>query len=364
MRKRGPVRLLVIVLVVLGTLVTGVGTAFAADSQVALFDPDTGRWHFRFGVGGEAMFFYGNPGDIPLLGDWDCDGVDTVGMYRPTSGFVYLRNSNDFGTAEMEFFFGNPGDIPLVGDWNKDGCDTLAVYRNSQIFVANVLGTVVAEFSFFFGNPGDTPFTADFDGDGVTTVGVYRETTGLVYHRNTLDTGAADGQFFFGLASDQIIAGDWDDDGDETVGIFRSSLSRFFLSNENETAPADIEYDFGESDWLPVAGDTGAFGPQPSLKIAMPAVDNLRFAASFDVERNDWVAEVELGASVDSAGDTFTVTWSSDLDGSLGMGESLTAGLGTHLQDTTAHVVRATLRTSSGTLLTDKRDIIVFIASN
>ena len=364
MRKRGLFRSLVLALVVLGTLVTGVGPAFAASSEIALFDPGTGRWHFRFSGGSEAMFFYGIPGDIPLLGDWDCDGVDTVGMYRPTSGFVYLRNSNTFGTADLEFFFGIPGDLPLVGDWNMDGCDTLAVYRNSRIFVANELGTVVGEFSFFFGDPGDTPFTADFDGDGVTTVGVYRELTGLVYYRNTLDTGVADDTFFFGLASDQIIAGDWDDDGDESVGIFRPSLSRFFLSNENETAPADIEYDFGESDWLPVAGETGAFGPQPTLSITSPPDDNLSFSASFDPGRDDFVAEVELAATVDPAGDTFTVTWESDLDGPLGTGESLTAGLGTQLQDTNSHTVTATLRTSSGTFLSDTVDITVFIESN
>ena len=352
------------VLVVLATLLASAGPALAADSQVALFDPDTGRWHFRFGAGGEAMFFYGNPGDIPLLGDWDCDGVDTVGMYRPSSGFVYLRDSNNFGTADMEFFFGIPGDIPLVGDWNMDGCDTLAVYRNSQIFVANTLGTVVAEFSFFFGDPGDRPFTADFDGDGVTTVGVYRETSGLVYFRNTLDSGIADEEFFFGIASDRILAGDWDDDGDETVGIFRPSLRRFFLSNENETGVADIEFDFGESDWLPLAGDIGVFGPQPSLRISSPPADDLSFRASFDPDRNDFVADVDLAAAVDPAGDTFTVTWESDLDGLLGMGESITAGLGTQLQDTTGHTVTATLRTSSGTLLTDTVEIIVFIGSN
>jgi hypothetical protein len=29
-----------------------------------------------------ATFQWGGPGDIPLAGDWDGDGTDTVGLYR------------------------------------------------------------------------------------------------------------------------------------------------------------------------------------------------------------------------------------------------------------------------------------------
>jgi len=229
------------------------GTGVPGD-RVGLFDPRSGRWHLRAAQNDVRRFFFGVPGDEPLFGDWNCDGVDTVGMYRPSNGFVYLRNSNDFGTADRVFFFGGPGDMPLVGDWDGDGCDTLAVYRNGEVLVANRLGTVVAEFSFFFGLPGDRPFAGDFDGDGTTTVAVHREATGLVYLRNDLQTGPAQLEFFYGTAADRIVAGDWDNDGDQTVGVFRPSATRFFLSNANRTAPADIEFIFGQSDWLPVAG--------------------------------------------------------------------------------------------------------------
>ncbi|NND13721.1 MAG: DUF4038 domain-containing protein, partial [Acidimicrobiia bacterium] len=127
---------------------------------VVLFDPASGMWH----IPGEDPFFYGNPGDMPLFGDWDNDGIDTVGMFRPSNGFVYLRNSNDFGVADIELFYGIAGDIPLVGDWDNDGFDTLAVFRDSRIFVSNELVTGPAEFEFFFGEPGDRPFAGDFNG--------------------------------------------------------------------------------------------------------------------------------------------------------------------------------------------------------
>jgi len=52
-------------------------------------------------------------------------------MYRESDGYVYLRNSNTQGIADIRSFFGNPGDIPIVGDFDADGCDT-SIYRHLQ----------------------------------------------------------------------------------------------------------------------------------------------------------------------------------------------------------------------------------------
>ena len=109
---------------------------------VGLVDPSQGRWHLRNQAGQVTSFFYGNPGDIPFMGDWDCDGVDTPGLFRQSDAFAYLRNSNTQGIADIRFFFGNPSDIPLAGDFNGDGCDTLSLYRPStqEFFIVNKLG--------------------------------------------------------------------------------------------------------------------------------------------------------------------------------------------------------------------------------
>lgn len=235
----------------------------AAGPELAHFDPASGRWHVRDGGGSITSFFYGVPGDVPLLGDWDCDGIDTVGMYRPSNGFAYLRNENTQGFADLEFFYGMRGDTPLAGDWNGDGCDTLAIYRNGRVFVRNTLGTGPADFDYLFGVPGDRPFTGDFDGDGITTIGLYRETSGFVYLRQSHTTGVADIDFFYGMASDRILAGDWDGDGDDTVGIFRPSQGRFYLSNHNRQGFADLEVQFGATGYLPVAGYMGVVGSEP-----------------------------------------------------------------------------------------------------
>jgi hypothetical protein len=130
-----------------------------------LVDPATGEWHLRQVDGHVDSFFFGNPGDVPFMGDWDCDGIDTPGLYRQLDGYVYLRNTNTQGNADVRFFFGDPGDIPLAGDFNGDGCDTVSVYRpsNATFYIVNELGSAdgglgAADYHYIFGNPGDKPF--------------------------------------------------------------------------------------------------------------------------------------------------------------------------------------------------------------
>jgi hypothetical protein len=120
--KFGSFALLVVGLVV---VLAGAGAAEAPADSVGVVDPATGRWYLRDSASGATTsFFYGNPGDTPMMGDWDCDGVDTPGLHRGSDGYVYLRNSNTQGVANLRFFFGNPGDLPLAGDFDGDGCDT------------------------------------------------------------------------------------------------------------------------------------------------------------------------------------------------------------------------------------------------
>src|SRR5690606_7006065 len=73
------------------------------EDSVGAFDPNTGQWHLRDSAGEETSFYFGAPGDVPLAGDWDGDGVDTVGVYRPSNQTVYLRNTNTTGLAEVTF---------------------------------------------------------------------------------------------------------------------------------------------------------------------------------------------------------------------------------------------------------------------
>ncbi len=241
-----------------------IATANWVPSTVGAFDPNTGQWFLMDGEGNVTVFYFGNPGDIPMMGDWDCDGVDTVGLYRQSTGFAYIRNSNTQGAGERTFFFGLPGDIPLAGDFDGDGCDTVGVYRPSQgrVFIANTLppngGALTADTSYFFGVPGDKPFVGDFDGDGMDTVGLHRESTGYVYFRNTHSQGVADSEFFFGIPNDRLVAGDWGlVDGKDSPAVFRPGVLTWYFRHTNTQGNADSQFVWGDPVWRPVAGKFG-----------------------------------------------------------------------------------------------------------
>jgi len=233
---------------------------------IGLVDPTSGVWRLADVDGYVLSFYYGNPGDYPFVGDWDCDGIDTPGLYRQSDGYVYLRNSNTQGVADVKFYFGNPGDIPLAGDFDNDGCDTVSLYRPSlqRFYIINELGSKdaglgAADYWFLFGNPGDKPVVGDWDGDGADEIGLHRESAGFFYFRDTLDTGIADGQFYFGNPADRFIAGDWGIvDGKDTPGVYRPGNTTFYFRHILTQGNADSETTWGEPAWLPVAGD---FGP-------------------------------------------------------------------------------------------------------
>ncbi len=266
------------VLIAVTLLLGATSPAIAQEGSVGVVDTSSGEWYLLDLAGNTTRFFYGSPGDIPFVGDWDCDGDETPGLFRQADGFVYLRNSNSQGVADIRFFFGDPGDIPLAGDFNGDECDTVSIYRpsESRILVINALGANdgglgAAEFSYIFGNPGDNPFVGDFDNDLVDEVGLHRESTGLVYFRLTHTQGNADAAFIFGDPGDKIIAAEWarrGAPGPESVGLFRPSTCSIFLRYTNTQGNADEVLGYGMPTALPVAGEfgvlTGGGTPPPA----------------------------------------------------------------------------------------------------
>ncbi|MGI9666556.1 MAG: peptidoglycan recognition protein family protein [Acidimicrobiia bacterium] len=248
---------------------------------VGVVDAESGRWFLRNpDSGATTSFYFGNPGDVPFAGDWDCDGVDTPGLYRPADGYVYLRNSNTQGIADIDFYFGDPGDLPLPGDFNGDGCDTVSLYRpsNGRFYVINRLGSGAtglgsADSSFTFGDKGDAPFVGDFNGDGIDTMGLHRQSSGLVFLRYTNTTGTADAQFVYGNPGDRIVAGKWsghESAGNDVVGTFRPATASFYLNDANRAGVARTKIPYGKPGFAPVAGDFGdlpdsGFSPPPYI---------------------------------------------------------------------------------------------------
>jgi hypothetical protein len=134
---------------------------------------------FRWSVTGMAMattpsacsippVFYGAPGLgwTPLVGDWDGDGDDTLGLYDPTYSVFYLSNEL-VGGSTPPIFYGASTWTPIVGDWDGDGDDTIGVYvpSSSLFFLKNSNETGTSDLGFQYGPPGAgwIPLTGNFE---------------------------------------------------------------------------------------------------------------------------------------------------------------------------------------------------------
>jgi hypothetical protein len=205
---------------------------------------------------------YDTAGNRTLLGG-TASGGDTAGVYVPSTGYWFLRNSNSPGAADLAFSFGprNAGWTPLVGDWDGDGVDTPGLYDgvNGTFFLKNTAAPGASDLTFSYGarNAGWRPLVGDWDGDGVDTVGLYAPSTGAYFLRNTHGPGAADIVFSFGPAGGgrTPLSGDWDHDGDDTIGLYDPAAGAFFLKNTNAGGPADLAFSYGPRNATPVVGD-------------------------------------------------------------------------------------------------------------
>lgn len=225
--------------------------------DVGMHNPERGLWYLRDAGGGVSEFYYGIPDDLPVTCDWNGDGQSTVGLYRPISGFMYLRFSNTFGVADTDFFYGMREDMPVCGDWDGDGDQTIGIWRPSErkfyLRNSNTLG--FADIELTLDAPGSVPIAGDWDGDTRDTVGLWDAATGRLSLTNSLDAAAVDVIFDYNTEpTDRIITGDWDGDGVDSVGVFRPADATLYLRDLLDTNPANYIIEFGVDSFTPVAG--------------------------------------------------------------------------------------------------------------
>jgi hypothetical protein len=199
-----------------------------------------------------ASYRWGRSGDLPVVGDWDGDGTQTVGVVRPNaarnSNHLLLRNGDG---SVLDFWYGRYGDRVLVGDWNGDGTWTPAAVRNGVWSLRDSTSTGTADATVSFGRAGDRYLAGDWDGDGDFTPGVQR--AGTFWLRNSPGTGPSEVHVRFGRTSDHGYAGDWNGNGTWTPGVLRAG-TRWFLKDSFTGSAAGVGL-AKQTPGTPVIGD-------------------------------------------------------------------------------------------------------------
>lgn len=205
-------------------------------------------WPGRHGGRAGSRFAFGRGDDEwPIAGDWDGDGLDSVGVFRPSTSTFHLRDTLEAGPEDRRVAFGDPrwAGIPLAGDWDGDGIDTPGVYvrADSSFHLTDATITSTPDHVFVFGPPRASwwPIVGDWDGDGRDSVGVYDPERGVFHLTNRLAGGVAEVSFAFGPAATHVIpiAGDWQGLDRDGVGFFDPASSEFKLRYATRAGAAD-----------------------------------------------------------------------------------------------------------------------------
>ena len=210
--------------------------------------------------------FGGQPGDVPVSGDWNGSGTTKIGIYRPSTG-TWLLDSNGNGTLDAGdrtyHFGGQPGDVPVSGDWNGSGTTKIGVYRPATgewLLDYNGDGAfnLAEDRKYKFGGaPGDMPVTGDWAGSGRSYIGIVRKDyLWLLDSNGDGKLESTDAKFFFGgVAGDIPITGDWNGNGTTKPGVFRTDSMIWLLGNYRfDGISAEAAIQFGSAGGKPVTG--------------------------------------------------------------------------------------------------------------
>lgn len=256
-----------------GTIVTDDAVLSGGDMPAVVANGHT--WYLEKagdGVFAERTVGYGLPGDIFVVGDWNGDGRDDLGVVRfnaQRQGLDWLLDLNaDGGQPERTIQFGLLGDMPVVGDWNNDGRDDVGVVRENRTrggldwYLDLNNDGVFAERVVQYGLLGDKPVVGDWDGNGTDDFGVVRENRargGLDWYLDVDGHGGnAEVVGHFGLIGDQPVVGDFNGDGKSEVAVVRLNALRggldWYLDLANNGGNAEKVIEFGLPGHLPQVG--------------------------------------------------------------------------------------------------------------
>ncbi len=245
---------------------------FSAANNYFELDVDGDPLRFHFGADNSRWGAI----TLPLAGDFDGDGFDTVGRYDLSSRVLHLGDANDSDEHSVRGQFHSLAELPspppamgesvgelvLTGDWDGDGTDGVAVFHpgSNTFYLLDDPSSGTVSFEVTLGPEEGYPQPAwplagDFDGDGDDELGLFA--AGTAHLAADLDGGPP--ALTLSVAGNVAVAGDFDDDGIDTIAGFDGSTNTFEWLHHNGEGAATETTTFGHAEpgfwgWIPLTG--------------------------------------------------------------------------------------------------------------
>lgn len=156
-----------------------------------IYNQAAGRWTSNRSSAGQLEITLGNITSIPVPADYDGDRIDDYAVFNRENGnWEVLLSSQNFNSDNRLSKNWSANDAyPMNGDYDGDHKADLVVYSKADYKwrICSSLtswdcsqGTEVS-----FGQNGDEPVIGDFDGDGIFDFAVYRPSSGGWHYRQS-----------------------------------------------------------------------------------------------------------------------------------------------------------------------------------
>jgi hypothetical protein len=228
-----------------------IGLFDAASSTFFLDTDGDGIWHGTAGGDREVAFDPAGGASLPIVGDWNGDGVDDVGTLRGTVYRLDLDGDGIFedaagGDRNASFAPSFGEGVPIAGDWDGDGDDEIGTYLDAErrflldangngVWDGQAGGDVNVAFAAFAGS--GTPLVGDWDGDDDDDLGRYVHQRGspprfyLDANGNRVWDGTGGGDATADPRGQRgpwlPLIGDWNRDGRDETGAFSRYSERY-----------------------------------------------------------------------------------------------------------------------------------------
>ncbi len=243
---------------------------------------------------------FGNENAIPVVGDWNGDGVSDIGVYIDGQWYLDLNGNGYWDEGDLWARLGTRGDLPVTGDWDADGKTDIGIFgpawprdpwaisrepglpdaanfptnaprihknmppkpeeatSGSRLLKRTKQGTSRADLIdhvFHYGNSGDVPVAGDWNGDGIRQIGVFHDGEWYLDLDGDGQFTAHDAAFVFGQAGDIPVVGDFNGNGVDVIGVYRAGKWIIDTNNNHRIDAQDKVFELGGAGDKPVVGD-------------------------------------------------------------------------------------------------------------